>query len=86
MDGFVVKKAPLIIDKMPCECNKIHGFLHELSQSLLVIHAYVNGCNERVKDNTLSKEQIVDVLSKINKHAEIISNNVHCMNQYLKII
>ncbi len=55
-------------------------FLHELSQSLLVIHAYVNGCNERLKENTLDSRQLFNALRSINEQIEVIGIKIHDLN------
>lgn len=62
-----------------CHCNKIPAIYHELSQSLLVIYAYVNGCMERLKIDTIDKQQLTEALQKINVHTNIIAQNL----QYL---
>ncbi len=62
-----------------CQCSKIPTIIHELTQSLVVIQAYVNGCTERMKDNTLNHEQIAMVLGKINHHTEKISDKIYSM-------
>ena len=63
-----------------CQCHKIPGFLHELNQSLLVIHAYINGCRERLKENTLDNKQLIDVFSAISKQTDIIDENIDYLN------
>lgn len=62
-----------------CNCSKIPAIYHELSQSLLVIYAYVSGCRERLKIDTIDKQQLSEVLQKINIHTDIIAQNL----QYL---
>ena len=66
--------------KTICHCNKISVFLHELAQSLSVIHAYVNGCNERLKENALDNKQLFEALRTVNKQTEIMATKIHCFN------
>ena len=44
--------------------------VHELAQSLLIIHAYVRGSIERIKTNNLTIEQLRSLLVKINEQIE----------------
>ena len=60
-----------------CHCDKLPVFLHELNQSLLIIHAYVSGCSERIKVNGLNNEQLSAVFKSINEHTELINNKIH---------
>ena len=63
-----------------CQCHKIPAFLHELTQSILVIHAYINGCNERLKTSTLENEHLGEAFSAISKQTEAIGFNIHSLN------
>jgi hypothetical protein len=60
----------------PCYCGQAPVIAHELSQSILVIRAYVTGCSERLKNTTLDYEQIGVVLGKINHHVELIGRKI----------
>jgi hypothetical protein len=64
----------------------VSGLLHDLSQSLLVIHAYVSGCNERMKNNGLSAGEFSEALKKIDSHTEIMGHKIHTMNQQLSAL
>lgn len=56
----------------PYHCSQIPTIVHELSQSILVIHAYVCGCSERLKNSNLSPEDGI-------KPAELLRNADHSM-------
>ena len=62
-----------------CTCSKIPSIIHELTQSLVVIQAYVQGCCVRMNDNTLNNEQLALVLGKISLHTQTMSNTIQCM-------
>lgn len=68
------------------ESSKMVMFIHELSQSLLVIQAYVNGCHERIKQNNLNETQVEYVFDKIHEHTELMSNQIHFMNHFLNLL
>lgn len=77
MDDFNrIKHAQLDTNK-PCHCSQIPTMVHELSQSILVIHAYVCGCSERLKNSALDDDHLAVVLKKINHHLELISNKIN---------
>ena len=46
---------------------------------MMVIHAYVTGCKQRLKENVLDQDQLMMVFDKINQHVELMSNTVHGM-------
>lgn len=69
-----------------CIVKTVSGFLHDLSQSLLVIHAYVSGCNERIKNNGLSAGEFSEALKKIDSHTEIMGHKIHALNQQLSAL
>ena len=62
--------------KTQCQCSKLPILSHELTQSLMIINAYISGCNERIKKNTININEIVDVLNKMNKQVELISQRL----------
>lgn len=57
--------------------------IHELNQPLTVIKAYVGGCILRIKKNELSSEQMLSVMEKINKHAELFENKIQTMQEII---
>lgn len=59
------------VDK-PNVSAEISHTVHELAQSLLIIHAYVRGSIERIKNNTLTIEQLKSLLIKINEQIELM--------------
>jgi hypothetical protein len=60
-----------------CACSKIPSLVHELNQSLTIIYAYVNGCSERLKENSLDNKVLFDIFNKINKQTEIMKDKIH---------
>lgn len=60
-----------------CQCSKMPDFLHEIAQSVLIIHAYASGCSERLKGDALDNKQLTDIFKKINKHTGIIGEKIH---------
>jgi len=62
-----------------CYCSKLPQLAHELNQSLLVIHAYVKGCSERSKLNSLNQEELNHVLNAINEQVIKMGNKIHAM-------
>ena len=60
-----------------CVCNKMPHLTHELSQSLMIINAHVNGCSEPLKEKKLDLNQLPQILNKIDKHLEIMGNKIH---------
>ncbi|MDX1838630.1 hypothetical protein DIZ81_11730 [Legionella taurinensis] len=56
-----------------CKCDKLNHFKHELAQSLMIINTYINGCQQRIKFNTLTHEQLLVIFDKIKMQTEIIS-------------
>ena len=65
--------------KLICNCKRNAEIAHTLSQSMMVIHAYVTGCKQRLKENVLDQDQLMMVFDKINQHVELMSNTVHGM-------
>lgn len=59
-----------------CNCKNIPSIVHELSQSLVVIHSYAKGCGERLKKDNFDKEQLINHLETVNKHVQIISEKI----------
>lgn len=53
--------------------------VHELAQSLLIIHAYVRGALERIKKNDLTIEQLKSLLIKINEQIELLFKILYCL-------
>ena len=66
-------------ENLPTENSKI---VHELAQSLLIIHAYIRGCLERIKNNCLNIEQLRILLAKIDQQVQILFVNI----QHLMVI
>lgn len=46
--------------------NKMSTIVHELAQTLSIIHSYVQGCIVRIKNNDLELSQFHKLLIKIN--------------------
>lgn len=63
-----------------CFCSNIAQINHELTQSLLIIHSYIKGCTERIKEDNLDAAQLNSVFEKINKHIELMSSKIHSMS------
>ena len=80
MEDIIVEKESKSCNTVSCQCHKIPAFLHELSQSVLIIHAYVNGCQARLKESTLDNKKLVEAFSVINKQTEIIVENIRHLN------
>lgn len=55
--------------------------VHELSQSLLIVHAYAQSAIEHIKMNTLERDQLKWLLLKIDEQikrmSEVIPHLVH---------
>lgn len=62
-----------IVKNKHCKCDKINSFMHELAQSLMIINTYVNGCQQRIKFNMLTPEQLLIIFDKIKTQTELIS-------------
>lgn len=58
-------------------CNIVPQLAHELNQSLLIIHAYVKGCTERIKGGSLDLEQLNMAFSSINKQIQIMGDKIN---------
>ncbi|QRN04687.1 hypothetical protein GH742_12870 [Legionella sp. MW5194] len=56
-----------------CKCDNLNRFKHELAQSLMIINTYINGCQQRIKFNTLTHEQLLVIFDKIKMQTEIVS-------------
>ncbi|KTD45614.1 hypothetical protein Lrub_2411 [Legionella rubrilucens] len=57
-----------------CKFDKtINKFRHELAQSLMIINTYIDGCQERIKFNTLTHEQLLVIFNKIKMQTERVS-------------
>ena len=56
--------------------------VHELAQSLLIIHAYVRGSIERIKTNNLTIEQLRSLLVKINEQIELMFKIIYSQLKY----
>jgi hypothetical protein len=56
------------------------SIVHELAQSLLIIHAYVRGCIERIKNNSLDIERLKELLIKVNQQVQIMSKNIYYLS------
>ena len=50
----------------------LSNIVHELAQSLLIIHAYVRGSIERIKNNNLTIVQLKSLLIKVNEQIELM--------------
>lgn len=58
---------------------RMPNIVHELAQSLLVIHAYVRGSLERIKKNNLTIEQLNSLLLKIKEQIELLFKILYCL-------
>ena len=63
-----------------CYCNEIPQFAHDLAQSLLIIHAYVIGCSERIKENHLDSEQLKKALNLINDQIKVMGDKIYSLS------
>jgi hypothetical protein len=79
MDDFIMYKVVEKDNNIICQCEKIPSIVHELSQSLVVMHSYLTGCIKRIQKDNLEKELLLNQLDKTNKHLEIISQKIHQM-------
>jgi hypothetical protein len=70
------------INKEDSSLNKVSKIVHELAQSLLIIHAYVRGCIERIKNNNLDFNQFSAILSKINEQINLMFSKLQLLIQY----
>ncbi|RUR09434.1 hypothetical protein [Legionella sp. km772] len=52
--------------------SNMPGMIHELAQSLLIIHAYVRGSLERIKNNNLTVEQLRSLFIKVKEQLELM--------------
>lgn len=62
-----------------CKCHKISGFIHELAQSLMIINTYINGCQQRIRLNTLTDDQLLVIIDSIRVQTELISTKSQCL-------
>lgn len=69
------------IDKEQGSFNTHSRVVHELAQSLLIIHAYVRGCIERIKNNSLDSNQFCILLSKINEQINTMFIKLQLLTQ-----
>lgn len=60
-----------------CQCEHLPSLFHEVLQSAQVIQAYAWGCQERMMKNTISNEEILQILSTIHKQIEVIGTKIN---------
>lgn len=65
----ILKHIEGIISLQQKEAN-LQSLLHELSQPLMVINAYVGGCIHRLEKNVYDKKQIIDAMKIVNHHVD----------------
>lgn len=51
-------------DSTPYQCNQTPSIAYELNQSILIIHSYISGGSERLKD----------ILRDVDDHVDLVSN------------
>lgn len=56
--------------------------IHEMAQSLLVIHTYVSSYHNLLKERQLNTDELHHVFSKIKKHIALIESKLNCMRQF----
>lgn len=61
----------------------ISKLIHELTQPLMVIHTYVNGCIYRLQEDKLDNAQLLEILSSVKQHAGILGRTIHQLNDIL---
>lgn len=57
---------------------------HELRQPLMTIQAYVHGCSKFVRDQNINQEELLDILSKINRQVVKADALVERVRAYAK--
>ncbi|TAL64462.1 MAG: hypothetical protein EPN84_03340 [Legionella sp.] len=70
-------KLPL---QLNCSCSKIPFIAHELTQSLLVINAFATGSIERLKESSLTLEQLNMALEKVIEEVNVMSNKINSLS------
>ncbi|PJD91477.1 MAG: hypothetical protein CK424_06590 [Legionella sp.] len=71
MDGSSVKSEHI------CQCGKIGTLLHELTQSIQVIHAYAWGCQNQLQNDELVMQEFRSILQIICEHSHLMGNKIH---------
>ncbi len=71
MDGLIIES------EKNCQCEKIGGLLHELIQSVQVIHAYAWGCQKQLQSDDMQKEEFKKILHIICEQSHIMGNKIH---------
>lgn len=61
------------------------GIAHELNQPLMAISSYTAGCKNRVKRQTISQEQLIDTLGKIEQQTLTASEIIQRMRNFMKV-
>lgn len=64
-----------------CKCDSINAMFHELLQSAQVIQAYAWGCQERLKNNGVDQEEMIETLSIIYDHVVLIGDKINQFNE-----
>ncbi len=62
----------------------ISMLLHEASQPLMVINAYVSACLHLLQNNTDSNPQLLAAINKINDHANLAGEKIHEMRNFIE--
>lgn len=81
----ILKQINAIINQKK---SKVHlsVLLHELSQPLTVINAYVSGCIRRLEENVFDKKEIIDVLKSVNQQVEVAGKLIQHTQDYFRKI
>lgn len=56
---------------------KLSLLSHNLSQPLMVMSAYVNGCIRRLEENVFDKSQIIDAMKIVSQHIDHAGKLIH---------
>jgi len=56
---------------------------HELNQPLTAINSYISGCIHRIEAGTLQKEELLSIMKKAVKNAELAGNIIHRMKNFV---
>jgi hypothetical protein len=61
--------------------EEISAWVHELSQSLLVMNTYISGCMHRLEQNRLNNDQVLEIIKKIAEQIKILGIKIHRMKK-----
>lgn len=61
--------------------NDLSSVVHEIAQSLLIVHAYVRGCIERIKNNNLNLDEFKSLLTTIQEQIAVMFSKLQYFSQ-----